>query len=214
MATPDDSVHRSIPKVVARRLPLYLAHVRELAAQGREKVSSDELAQRLDRTPALVRRDLSALGRLGTAGLGYSVHLLIGRLTNAMALGATHALAVVGTDEAALTIANCARLRQEGFEIAGVFHLGEEGVIDIDGLASQPINELADAVESKGVEIAAVSAPQDIAGEVLRRVADAGVRAIVNVGPSVPVAPHGEMIVYDLDPLLALRRALAELATS
>lgn len=204
---------RVVPRVVARRLPLYLAHVRALAALQTPTVSSEELGANIRRTPALVRRDLSHLGRLGTTGTGYSVQRLEERLSEAMALNAPHNIAVVGTDERALAIIGCSRLRQEGFEVAAVFHLGTAASKINGNRLSKPLEELVDSVRAMDIEIAAVSVPEGQARRVIEQVASSGVKAIVNIGPGSPTAPR-DIIVYDLDPLLALRRASAELMNS
>ncbi len=204
---------RKTPRIVARRLPLYLAYINELAAEGRSPASSQEMARRLGWTPSLIRRDLSSLGRLGTAGIGYSVSRLGEPLSEALALKAVHRLAVIGTDERAMMVVNYPRLEQEGFEIAGVFHLGEEGSIVIEELTSQPLHELADAVVAKDIVIVAVAAPEDETPRMLERVAAVGVKAIVNLRPVSTAIPDG-IIVYELEPLLALRKALAELSIS
>ena len=65
-----------IPEVVIFRLPLYLRILTLLAAENVEVASSQELGERLQMTPAQIRKDLSYFGKFGKQGKGYNVRLL------------------------------------------------------------------------------------------------------------------------------------------
>ena len=65
-----------IPEVVVNRLPTYARALAELADDGESVVSSQALGERLDVTPAQIRKDLSYFGRFGKQGRGYNVQRL------------------------------------------------------------------------------------------------------------------------------------------
>src|SRR5690625_5782189 len=69
------------------RLPQYLRYLEALHAEGTGHATSAELAEVLGVSDALTRKDVSALGHSGRAGLGYSVEAL--RYTIARILGVT-----------------------------------------------------------------------------------------------------------------------------
>ena len=60
-----------IPKATARRLPLYYRYLIFLNDEGKEKVSSTELAEAVQVDSASIRRDFSYFGALGKRGYGY-----------------------------------------------------------------------------------------------------------------------------------------------
>ena len=66
-----------IPKATARRLPLYYRYLIFLNDEGKEKVSSTELAEAVQVDSASIRRDFSYFGALGKRGYGYDVKNLL-----------------------------------------------------------------------------------------------------------------------------------------
>ena len=68
------------PEVVVARLPQYVRILTRLLQEGAEVVSSQQLGEKLQVTPAQIRKDLSYFGRFGKQGRGYSVLHLLERL--------------------------------------------------------------------------------------------------------------------------------------
>ena len=55
----------SIPEVVVARLPVYIQKLNQLVREGREIVSSQEMAEHLGVSAAQIRKDLSLFGGFG-----------------------------------------------------------------------------------------------------------------------------------------------------
>ena len=66
----------NVPEVVIQRLPLYVRALTQFAGSGDDVISSEQLGQRLQMTPAQIRKDLSYFGRFGKQGRGYSLSLI------------------------------------------------------------------------------------------------------------------------------------------
>ena len=77
---------RSIPEASVARLAVYLRMLGELAEQGAETVSSDELAAATGVNSAKLRKDLSYIGSYGIRGVGYEVAPLLHQLERALGL--------------------------------------------------------------------------------------------------------------------------------
>ena len=69
-----------VPKAVIERLPRYVRALKLLQEAGTEEVSSQEMGDRLQLSPAQIRKDLSYFGRFGKQGLGYNVERLLKEL--------------------------------------------------------------------------------------------------------------------------------------
>lgn len=68
---------------VIKRLPKYYRYLSNLSAEGKEKISSSELAHMMGTTASQVRQDFNCFGGFGQQGIGYKVEVLraeIGKL--------------------------------------------------------------------------------------------------------------------------------------
>ena len=61
-----------VPEVVISRLPQYVRILNRLLDDGIQVVSSQQLGEKLQVTPAQIRKDLSYFGRFGKQDAGYS----------------------------------------------------------------------------------------------------------------------------------------------
>src|SRR3990172_4720489 len=75
-----------VPEVVIQRLPLYIRVLNQFLQEHTEVVSSQDLGERLQVTPAQIRKDLSYFGRFGKQGRGYSVRHLLAELKKILQL--------------------------------------------------------------------------------------------------------------------------------
>ena len=85
-----------VPGVVVERLPQYLRALTHLQEVGLEVISSQQLGEFLQATPAQIRKDLSYFGRFGKQGRGYSIPNLLRQLRRILGLDQTWNVAVVG----------------------------------------------------------------------------------------------------------------------
>ena len=203
-----------IPRPVTERLPGYLRRLQEMQANGATTASSHEMALPLGVTPALIRKDLSYFGRLGTQGSGYPVGDLIERLEDILGIGRRWKMAMIGSGGMALTLS----LIQRGtFEPAG-FHLARVYDVDPDriGQMLQDIEVLdfarfaEDSIDDP-VDIVILAVANRAAREVAARLVEAGVPAILNYTAVEVHAPPG-VEVRHVNPVLALQTMTFHLA--
>ena len=68
---PQDEMGRNeVPEVVVGRLPQYVRTLSQLLAEGVQVANSQQLGEKLQITPAQIRKDLSYFGRFGKQGPG------------------------------------------------------------------------------------------------------------------------------------------------
>jgi redox-sensing transcriptional repressor len=65
-----------ISKAVIKRLPRYRRYLKELMADGVDKISSKEFSQLTGYTASQIRQDLNNFGGFGQHGYGYNVEAL------------------------------------------------------------------------------------------------------------------------------------------
>ncbi|HEY4579169.1 MAG TPA: redox-sensing transcriptional repressor Rex [Savagea sp.] len=68
---------QKVPEATSRRLPIYYRILQKFEAQGKTRVSSNELSNAMQIDAATIRRDFSHFGALGRKGYGYEVEELV-----------------------------------------------------------------------------------------------------------------------------------------
>ena len=110
-----------VPEVVVERLPQYLRALAHLKDSGIEVISSQQLGDLLQVTPAQIRKDLSYFGRFGKQGRGYSISNLLAQLRSILGLDQTWNVAVVGIGRLGRAIISYPGFEPEGFRIVCAF---------------------------------------------------------------------------------------------
>ena len=194
-----------VPEVVVSRLPQYLRVVNRLMEDGILVVSSQQLGDQLQVTPAQIRKDLSYFGRFGKQGRGYSVHDLVERLRQILGVNLYWNVAVVGVGRLGRAILNYPGFNPDGFHLVAAFDLSPEVIgEEVGGLVVRPLDELEQVAVEKDVSIAIVAVPVSETQEVVDRLVAYGVRAILNYAPIVPHVREG-IRIRNIDPVLSLQ---------
>jgi redox-sensing transcriptional repressor len=194
-----------IPSVVIDRLPLYARALANLDSKGREVVSSQELGQQLNVTPAQIRKDLSYFGRFGKQGRGYNVRKLLDELRRILGLNRQWRIAIVGAGRLGRAIAGYEGFTPQGFRIIEAFD-SDPAIIGttIDNLEIKNTEELESVLGQSTVDIGIVAVPAESAQKVIDALVRCGVRAILNYAPTAAHVPEGVQIKR-IDPVLALQ---------
>ena len=193
------------PEVVVARLPQYARILTRLLQEGAEVVSSQQLGEKLQVTPAQIRKDLSYFGRFGKQGRGYSVIHLLERLKLILGLNSFWNVAVVGVGRLGRAILSYPGFTPDGFHIVAAFDSNPDVVGEtIAGLIVSSLEELDEVVSSKKISIAIVAVPTEHTQGVVDRLVACGVRAVLNYAPISPQVREG-VRVRNIDPVLSLQ---------
>jgi redox-sensing transcriptional repressor len=195
-----------IPEVVIDRLPVYYRLLTSLQAQGVTVVSSQELGEQLNVTPAQIRKDLSYFGRFGKQGRGYSVQRLIEELRTILGLDRRWRMVLIGVGRLGTAIASYRGFEPQGFDIVGVYDVNPEAVgTEVSGeLIVRNVTELERDLAEDPVDIGIVAVPANEAQAVIDVLVAAGVGAILNYAPTGALVP-ADVEVRQIDPVLSLQ---------
>ena len=194
-----------VPEVVVLRLPLYVRALTQLEREGTSVVSSQQLGERLQMTPAQIRKDLSYFGRFGKQGRGYSIRFLLEELRDILGLNGDWRACLVGVGRLGRAIINYTGFAPEGFTIVAAFDSSDEQVgACVGDLAVRPMSDLQHVVSDMGVSIGIVAVPAAQAQTVINRLVQNGIRGILNYAPVAPYVPKG-IVVRNIDPVLSLQ---------
>ena len=194
-----------VPEVVINRLPQYVRILNRLLDDGIQVVSSQQLGEKLQVTPAQIRKDLSYFGRFGKQGRGYSVRDLLDRLRQILGINSPWNVAVVGVGRLGRAILSYPGFNPDGFRLVAAFDLSSKVVGEtVGGLVVRNMDELDQVVTRHKISIAIVAVPVEYTQNVVDQLVACGVRAILNYAPITPQVREG-IRIRNIDPVLSLQ---------
>src|SRR5438477_9896179 len=125
---------------VAARLSRYLQVLTQAKKMGKDRISSQEIADYTNINATQIRRDLSGFGKFGKRGVGYNIDSLLGEIRKILRTQGQHNIALVGAGRLGQAIASSPIFAEHGINIAAVFDNDSEKVGRAIG--SQPISDI------------------------------------------------------------------------
>ena len=193
------------PEVVILRLPLYIRALSQMSEEGQTVISSKTLGNRLQITPAQIRKDLSYFGRFGKQGRGYKVDSLIEELTNILGLNKQWNSCIVGVGRLGKAIINYPGFVPEGFKIISAFD-NDPSMIGktVNEIQILPMDEIKSAVKQNDIKIAILAVPSTVAQNVITELLNTNIKAILNYAPIAPKVPE-TLVLRNIDPVISLQ---------
>ena len=200
-----------IPKATARRLPLYYRYLIFLNDEGKEKVSSTELAEAVQVDSASIRRDFSYFGALGKRGYGYDVKNLLNFFKKILNQDTLTNVALVGVGNMGHALLNYNFKRTNNIRISAAFDINPEitGTI-MSGVPVYDMSEMKKQLREQQITIA-ILCVQTAAQKTANEMFDAGIKGIMNFTPlrlsapssvrvqNVDLATELQTLIYFLD---------------
>ena len=155
------------------------------AAADRDSIPSEELAVAADTNAAIVRRDMSLLGFSGVRGVGYDVASLRSHIRAELGLTADVRVAIVGAGNLGRALANYGGFSRRGFRVVALYDIDPEKVGDeVGGVPVRNLTDLPGDSRREGLDIGIIATPGAVAQQVAERLAEAGIRSILNFAPT------------------------------
>jgi redox-sensing transcriptional repressor len=193
---------------VAARLSRYLQVLTQARKMGKERISSQEIADYTNINATQIRRDLSNFGKFGKRGVGYSIDSLLSEIRKILRTQGQHNIALVGAGRLGQAIASSPIFAEHGINIAAVFDTSPAVIGDeIGGVAVEDERLLKDAVRDKNIVVGVLAVPASAAQKVADDLVDAGVRIIFNYSEALLDVPN-EVTVHTSNPAVELLHAL------
>jgi redox-sensing transcriptional repressor len=207
-APPQTGVPDRLTVGVAARLSRYLQVLTQARKMGKERISSQEISDYTNINATQIRRDLSAFGKFGKRGVGYSVDGLLGEIRRILRTQGQHNIALVGAGRLGEAIASSPIFAEHGINIAAVFDTDPEKVgRRVGNVPVEDYGGLADAVREKNIVVGVLAVPASSAQSAADDLVDAGVRIIFNYSEALLDVPS-EVAVHTSNPAVELLYAL------
>lgn len=188
---------KRISKIVIKRLPLYNRVLQQLEENKAEVVSSAQLAEKLGRTPAQIRKDLTYFGQFGRRGVGYKVSELREKLREILGIHRRIKVAIVGAGRLGQALMAYPGFRKQGFNIVAAFDIDPQKIGRvINQVKIYPLVELERFMRRGGIDIVILATPAPVAQEIVDRLLKLGIKAILNFVPARLVVPENVIVHY------------------
>ncbi len=182
---------RHISNAVISRLPRYYRYLGELMDEGVDRISSNDLSERMHVTASQIRQDLNNFGGFGHQGYGYNVRYLYDEIAKILGIDRQHNLIIIGAGNLGQAIANYTNFQKRGFIIKGMFDINPKEIGNsLHGIAIMSMNELEEFIADNDIQIAALTIPKTEAQKVTDRLVNDGIKAIWNFA-------HVDLVVPD-----------------
>ena len=169
------AVQNKVSLPVIKRLPKYYRYLTNLSADGKDKISSSELAHMMGTTASQVRQDFNCFGGFGQQGIGYKVDVLraeIGKLL--FGDGERLPTILVGAGRLGSAVSSFISRDTNGYRLLGVFDVNPDLIgKEMCGVPILPLNDLDKFCAEHHPEVAVLCVPRqsamDLAGELVEQ---------------------------------------------
>jgi redox-sensing transcriptional repressor len=193
---------------VAARLSRYLQVLSQAQKMGKERISSQEIADYTNINATQIRRDLSNFGKFGKRGVGYSIDSLLGEIRKILRTQGQHNIALVGAGRLGQAIASSSIFAEHGITIAAVFDTDEAKIgTQLGNATIEDERGVKDAVREKNIVVGVLAVPAVAAQSAATDLVDAGVRIIFNYSEALLDVP-ADVTVHTSNPAVELLHAL------
>ena len=169
------AVQNKVSLPVIKRLPKYYRYLTNLSADGKDKISSSELAHMMGTTASQVRQDFNCFGGFGQQGIGYKVDVLRAEIGNLLfGDGEKLPTILVGAGRLGSAVSSFISRDANGYKLLGVFDVNPDLIgKEMCGVPSLPLSDLDKFCAEHHPEVAVLCVPRqsamDLAGELVNQ---------------------------------------------
>jgi redox-sensing transcriptional repressor len=193
---------------VAARLSRYLQVLTQARKMGKQRISSQEIAEYTNINATQIRRDLSAFGKFGKRGVGYNIDSLLNEIRKILRTQGQHNIALIGAGRLGQAIASSAIFAEHGINIAAVFDKDSAKTgTPIGNVAVSEYSELPETVREKNIIVGVLAVPASAAQQAADDLVAAGVKIVFNYSEALLETP-ADVTVHTSNPAVELLYAL------
>jgi redox-sensing transcriptional repressor len=193
---------------VAARLSRYLQVLTQAKKMGKDRISSQEIAEYTNINATQIRRDLSAFGKFGKRGVGYNIDSLLGEIRTILRTQGQHNIALVGAGRLGEAIASSPIFAEHGITIAAVFDSDPAKVgTAINGVTISAPDQLDRLAHENNIIVGVLAVPAESAQSAVDTLVGAGVKIIFNYSQALLDTPS-DVQVHTSNPAVELLYAL------
>ncbi len=189
-------IPHDLPQPAVGRLSLYYRELHRLLESDVTSVNSQQLGRMVDVSPAVVRRDLSALGTIGRRGVGYDIETLLGHIGSVLGSGVQWKVVLVGVGSLGDALLRYRGFERLGFLLSAAFDNDPARIgTSIGGIEIVDVERLETVLAQEPAELAILAVPAEHATDMAARLVASGINGILNFAPTTLRLPKGVAVV-------------------
>ncbi len=193
---------------VAARLSRYLQVLTQARKMGKDRISSQEIAEYTNINATQIRRDLSAFGKFGKRGVGYRTDALLDEIRKILRTQGQHNIALVGAGRLGSAIASSPIFAEHGITVAAIFENDPDKVGErVGDLLVNSMDDLAELVRERNIIVGVIAVPADNAQDAADALIRSGVKIVFNYSEALLDTP-ADVQVHTSNPAVELLYAL------
>ncbi|GAA0117263.1 redox-sensing transcriptional repressor Rex [Clostridium senegalense] len=175
---------KNISMAVIKRIPKYYRYLKELAENDVDRISSNELSEKIGFTASQIRQDLNCFGDFGQQGYGYNVKELLAQISSILGLDKEYNTIIIGAGNIGQAIANYTYFQRMSFDLKAIFDINPKLIgLRIRDVSIEDIDNLESFIKNNEVDIAIICVPKERAQGVCDIITSSGIKAIWNFAP-------------------------------
>jgi redox-sensing transcriptional repressor len=193
---------------VAARLSRYLQVLTQARKMGKDRISSQEIAEYTNINATQIRRDLSAFGKFGKRGVGYRTDALLDEIRQILRTQGQHNVALAGAGRLGSAIASSPIFAEHGITIAAIFDrdpdkLGQR----VGDLTVDSIEDAVAICRERNIIVGVIAVPAESAQDAADALVRAGVKIVFNYSEALLDVPP-DVNVHTSNPAVDVLYAL------
>jgi redox-sensing transcriptional repressor len=193
---------------VAARLSRYLQVLTQARKMGKDRISSQEISEYTNINATQIRRDLSAFGKFGKRGVGYSIDSLLSEIRKILRTQGQHNIALVGAGRLGEAIASSSIFAEHGITIAAIFDTDSAKVGRSMGRVQiSPLEAVDSVCRERNIIVGVLAVPAESAQEAANELIRSGVKIVFNYSEALLDVP-ADVQVHTSNPAVELLYAL------
>ncbi len=193
---------------VAARLSRYLQVLTQAKKMGKDRISSQEIADYTNVNATQIRRDLSKFGKFGKRGVGYSIDGLLDEIRRILRTQGQHNIALVGAGRLGQAIGGSSIFGEHGISIAAVFETDESKIgRKVGSVDVIDYRFLKEVIRDRNILVGVLAVPAPAAQQAADDLVEAGVKILFNYSEALLDVPS-DVTVHTSNPAVDLLHAL------
>jgi redox-sensing transcriptional repressor len=185
-------MNKNAPKLVIRRLPIYLHILDNLIRNDVQIISSRELSDETGFTAEQIRKDLAFFGAFGTRGTGYNTSFLREKILEIIGLDDQTNIVVVGAGHLGTALIRYNVTKNSYVNVVAAFDIDPDvigtKILDVEVM---PVTRMKEIVEKYKVKVAILTVPSEQAQIAVEQIIQSGINVIFNFAPTKLHVPEG-----------------------